>query len=124
MKKVLLYAPIVLSLVVLGAHFLRYGGWIGVFAALLLIGLLFLRSPWVARLVQVVLVIGTVEWLRTAYVLAQIRALHGQPFGRMVAILAVVAAVTLCAALVFQTRTLKQVYGLDRTTRKPDVTAD
>lgn len=124
MKNVLLYVPIVLSLVVIGAHFLRYGGWIGVFAMLALIGLLFLRSPWVARLVQVVLVFGTVEWLRTAYVLAQVRALHGQPFGRMVAILAIVAAVTLCSALVFQTRTLKQVYGLGRTSSKPEITED
>ena len=41
MKKVLLYIPIVLSLVVLGAHFLRYGSSIGVFAALLLIVIAF-----------------------------------------------------------------------------------
>jgi hypothetical protein len=111
MKKVLLYVPIVLSLVVLGAHFLRYGSSVGVFAALLLIGLLFVRQPWVARFVQVMLVLGALEWLRTLYELAHIRALHGQPYGRMIVILGFVAAVTLCAALLFQSPALKRIYG-------------
>lgn len=111
MKKVLLYIPIVLSLVVLAAHFLRYGSSIGVFAALLLIGLLFLRQPWVPRVMQVVLVLGTIEWLRTMYEIAHMRSLHGQPYGRMLVILGIVAAVTLCAALLFQSATLKKIYG-------------
>ena len=111
MKKVLLYIPVVLGILVLGAHFLRFGNWIGVFAAFLLIALLFLRRPWVARLMQVVLVLGTLEWLRTMYELAHIRSLHGQPYGRMLVILGVVAAVTLFAALLFESKTLRQVYG-------------
>jgi hypothetical protein len=111
MKKVLLYVPVVLSILVLGAHFLRYGNSIGVLVALLLIALLFLRRPWVARLMQVVLVLGTLEWLRTMYELGHIRALHGQPYGRMLVILGVVAVVTLLAALLFESKTLRQVYG-------------
>ena len=106
----LLYVPVVLSILLLGAHFLRYGNSIGVFAALALIALLFLRQPWVARVMQVVLVLGTLEWLRTMYDLAQIRALHGQPYGRMLVILGVVAAVTLCSALLFQSATLRKIY--------------
>ena len=111
MKKVLLYIPVVLSILVLGAHFLRYGNWAGVFVALLLIALLFLRRPWVARLMQVVLVLGTLEWLRTMYELGHIRALHGQPYGRMLVILGIVAAVTLCSALLFESKTLRRLYG-------------
>ena len=111
MKKVLLYVPVVLSILVLGAHFLRYGNSIGVLVALLLIALLFLRRPWVARMMQVVLVLGTIEWLRTMYELGHIRALHGQPYGRMLVILGVVAVVTLLAALLFESKTLRQVYG-------------
>jgi hypothetical protein len=112
MKRVLLYIPIVLSLVVLGAHFLRDGNSVGVFAALVVIGLLFIRRPWVARLIQFVLVLGTLEWLRTMYELAHVRALHGQPYGRMLVILGVVGAVTLCSALLFQTAELKKNYRL------------
>ena len=114
MKKVLLLTPVVISLLVLGAHFLRYGFSIGVIAALLLIALLFVRQPWVARVMQVVLVLGALEWLRTMYELGHVRALHGQPYGRMLAILGVVAAVTICSALVFQSKTLKKTYGLEK----------
>ena len=104
----------VLSLVVLGAHFLRDGTWVGVFACLLLIGMLFLRRPWVARVMQVALVLGALEWLRTMYELAHVRALHGQPYGRMLAILGVVAAVTMCSAFLFQSTTMKKVYRFEK----------
>jgi hypothetical protein len=40
MKKVLIYIPVVLSLVILGAHFMRWGNAIGVFGSLALIALL------------------------------------------------------------------------------------
>ena len=113
MKKVLLYIPVVLSILVLGAHFLRYGNSIGVFAALVLIAMLFLRRPWVARLMQIILVLGALEWLRTMYELGHIRALHGQPYGRMLVILGIVAAVTVCSALLFQSKTLKKIYRLE-----------
>jgi hypothetical protein len=113
LTRALLYIPVVLSFLALGAHFLRDGKSIGVFVALVLIMLLFVRRPWVARLVQVALVLGALEWLRTMYELAQIRALHGLPYGRMLVILGVVAAVTLCSALLFQAPALKDVYRLD-----------
>lgn len=114
MKKVLLYVPVVLSLLVLGAHFMRYGNYVGVAGALLLIGLLFVRQPWVARLVQVILLLGTLEWLRTIYELVQVRTGQSEPFGRMVVILGVVAAITLCSALLFQLPSMKRMYRLDR----------
>lgn len=112
MRKTLLFVPVVLSLLLLGAHFLRDGSRVGVLACLLLIGMLFVRRPWVVRLMQVALVLGTLEWLRTMYELAQIRALHGQPYGRMLMILGIVAAVALCSALLFHSTTLKSIYGL------------
>jgi hypothetical protein len=112
-KKILLYVPIVLSVVVLGAHLLRLSNSLPVAGAivLVLLGLLFVRQPWAARFVQTVLVLGTVEWLRTMLALAQVRAALGEPYLRLVLILGVVAAVTLCAALLFQTRALRDHYG-------------
>ena len=110
---VLLYVPIVLSLVVLGAHFLRYQSFVGVAVSLLLVGLLFIRRAWVGRLVQVALVLGAVEWLRTLYMLAQARAALGQPATRMIVILGVVAAVTFCSAFLFQSKPLKKIYWLN-----------
>ena len=109
----LFYVPIVLSLAVLGAHFLRYGSDIGVAASLILIGLLFVRKAWVARLVQIALVLGAIEWLRTLFLLAQMRAAMGQPATRMTIILGAVAVVTFCSAFLFQSTRLKKIYGLE-----------
>ena len=113
MKKVLPYIPVVLSLVILGAHFMRYGNSIGAIGSLLLIALLIVRRPWVARLTQVVLILGALEWVRTLYALVQVRASYGQPFGRMMVILGIIAAVTFLSALLFQSPALKKIYRLD-----------
>lgn len=114
MKKILIYIPIVLSVLVLGAHFMRYanGSLLPVAVAAVLLGLLFVRQPWVARLMQSVLVVGTVEWIITLVNLASRRADMGEPYLRLVLILGVVALVTFCAAMLFQTRTLKDTYKL------------
>lgn len=115
MKKVLVYIPVILSLIVLGAHFLRYGNSLVVFGLVGAFGLLFVRQPWVARVMQVVLVLGALEWAFTTYELVQMRAAMGQPYIRMVAILGTVAVVTLCSALLFQSQTLQKIYRVDNT---------
>lgn len=91
---------------------MRSGNDIGVAATVALIGFLFIRRAWVARLVQVALVLGAVEWFRTLYALAQWRAAQGEPLTRMIVILGSVAAVTFCSALLFQSKTLKKIYRL------------
>lgn len=109
----MVYVPVVLSLAILGAHFMRYGNSIGVIGALLLIALLIVRRPWVARLMQVVLVLGALEWIHTLYELVQVRAAYGQPFTRMIVILGIVVVINLCSALLFQSQALKKIYRLD-----------
>lgn len=110
--KALFFVPIVLSLVILGAHFLRYDNKVGVIAVLVLIGLLFLRKTWVARVVQVALLLGTLEWAHTLYLLVQVRAAQGLPYTRLVIILGTVMAITAVSALLFQLRSMKRIYGL------------
>lgn len=117
--KALLFIPIVLSLVVLGAHFLREGSEVGVVISIALIGLLVVRRSWAARIVQAALAVGAVEWVLTLYELAQFRAARGEPATRMVIILGIVVAVTLVSALLFQTRALRKIYRLD-SGRQPD----
>ena len=109
-KKILIYIPIVLSLVVLGAHFMRYGNSLGMLGAAVLIVLLFVRQWWAARLIQAALVIGAVEWTHTLYEMATLRAAFGEPATRLVLILGTVIAVTLASALLFQTKELKRIY--------------
>ena len=108
--KVPMYILVVLSLVVLGAHFLRYGNEPGVVASLATIALLFVRKRWAVRIVQVILVLGAVEWARTLYELVQVRLAHGMPATRMVIILGVVIVLTIASALLFETQAMKQVY--------------
>lgn len=112
MKKVLLYIPIVLSFVVLGAHFMRYGNSLEVIGVMVFMGLLFVRQAWVARLMQVALVLAAIMWVHTLYDLAQLRIGFGQPATRLVIILGCVAAVTLLSALLFQSKDLKKIYRL------------
>lgn len=110
MKTVLTYIPVVLSLIILGAHFMRYGNFIGVLGSVLLLALLTIRRAWVARLMQVVFILGALEWVRTLYELAQVRAALGQPATRMIVILGVVAAVTFFSALLFESPILRRIY--------------
>ncbi len=114
MMKFLLHVPVVLSLLVLGAHFMRYGNMVGLAIVLVLAGLLVLRKPWAARLVQLGLLAGVVEWATTLYLLAQMRAAMGESTTRLVLILGIVIVVTAGSALLFETPTMKQVYGRGR----------
>ena len=112
--KSLLYVPIVLSLIALGAHFMRDGNQLGVAGSLVLIALLVVRRVWVARVVQAALILGAIEWLLTLYELIEWRAIQGVPASRAIVILGCVAAVTACSSLLFQSKTLKRIYGFDR----------
>ena len=98
------FVPVVLSLLVLAAHFSRHGQPMLVFLPVALIALLAVPRLWAARLLQVVLLLGAAEWVRTLLALARVRAEYGLPATRMVIILAVVAALTAASALVFRTR--------------------
>jgi hypothetical protein len=91
-----------LALLLLGAHFFRAGLVPLTAACVAMIALLFVRSPWSARVLQVVLVLGALEWLRTAWTFASLRAAMGEPYGRLLLILGTVAAATLAAALLLR----------------------
>jgi hypothetical protein len=90
----------VLSLLLLAAHFYRGGLYPLVVATVAMAGLTFVARPWAGRVLAIVLLLGTAEWLRTAWALAHLRASLHQPYGRLVAILGAVAAVTLVSAFV------------------------
>jgi hypothetical protein len=94
----LLLAPAALSFVVLGAHYLRAGQLAFVVLALGLLALLFVRRRWAGRTVQVALLLGAAEWVRTTLALTGERASMGRPYGRMVVILGAVAAVCVLSA--------------------------
>lgn len=110
MRDSLLLLPAGLSLLVLGAHFLRRGQLAGVAGCLALIGLLFVPRRWAARLVQLALLAGTVIWVRTLAQLLPERRAAGESWVRLVAILGAVALVAVLGAALFETRRLRERY--------------
>lgn len=107
-----LLVPTVLSLLVMAAHFLRGGQLLLVALALGAVGLVFVRRAWAARLLQVALLLGALEWVRTLAVLVNERRADGRPFVRMAVILGVVALVAAASALSFAGRRLKERFAL------------
>jgi len=105
--------PVLISTVLLAAHFSRAGLQFLALAIALFPALLLLQRPWVARLTQVVLVLGSIEWIRTTLVLVVARREIGQPWTRLAVILGCVALFTLSSVLPFSFSTaLRNRYRL------------
>ena len=101
-----------LALLLLAAHFYRAGGLTLALLSLALLPLLAVPRPWAARTLQVALVVGALEWLRTLAALVAMRLAAGEPYVRLALILAAVAAVTLLAATMFRHRELRARFHL------------
>jgi len=106
-------AALVLSFGVLAAHFLFHGSMAMVAVSVFMPVLLFFPRRAVARVLQIALVLGAIEWVRTLVDLAQERMAAGAPYLRSMLILSVVAALTLACALVFRIPGMRKRYGLD-----------
>jgi hypothetical protein len=99
------------ALLLLAAHFFHARAGVVGAICILLITLLFVPRAWAGRVVQVVLAVGAIEWVLTAYTLAQVRMQHGDPYLRLVIILGSVALLTAVAAALFQHPTLRAWFG-------------
>jgi hypothetical protein len=89
-----------LASLLLAAHFYRSGIYPLAGAMIALAGLTFVSRPWAGRALGLTLLLGAVEWLRTAWVFASLRHSMGLPFARLLAILGAVALFTLVSAYV------------------------
>ena len=96
----------------LAAHFLRAGNIFLVAAAILLPFGLFIRKAFMVRIVQIALIFGAIEWMRTTFLLVTLRIQNNLPWARLVVILGLVVFFTLASTLVFLSKTLKRRYGL------------
>ncbi len=111
MTRFLLLLPAGLSLLVLGAHFLRRMALGPVLICLVLLRLLWVRKTWATRTLQVALVLGAVEWIHTTMTLVPERVAIGEPWQRMATILEAVAWFTFLSALLFELPPLKRRDG-------------
>ena len=102
--------PVILSFLLLGAHFYRAGLLPLTLLCVAVLFLLFLRKSRVPLLFQVLLVLGALEWLRTLFMFAQMRIAFGEPWTRLAIILGAVALFTALSGLVFKNRKLASYY--------------
>lgn len=110
---VILYlVPPVIAFLLLAAHFFRSENLIVALISVLAIFLVLVRRPWAARTIQVCLVLGSAEWLRSIISLILSRTQMGEPFLRLAIILGGVTLFTALSSLVFRTSRLRDQFGL------------
>jgi heme/copper-type cytochrome/quinol oxidase subunit 4 len=78
--------------------------------SLLIPFLLFWKSKLSARIIQIFLILGGIEWIRILIYYARIRVENGEDWLRLAIILGVVAILTTATALVFRTESMKERY--------------
>ena len=105
-----LLALVVLSFLVMAAHLLRGWGQAAAVAVLAPLLLLPVRRPWSPRILQVLLILFALEWVRTATAIAEVRVSVGLPWMRMALILGAVALVTAISAWSFEMPPLRRFY--------------
>jgi ABC-type dipeptide/oligopeptide/nickel transport system permease component len=101
-----------LAAILLAAHFYRAGQLVLAALSVGALALLAVPRPWAARVLQVALLAGALEWLRTLALFASARMAMGQPYLRLALILVAVAAFTAVSAVVFQQSALRRRYRL------------
>lgn len=94
----------------MGGHFLRYGLYPASILLVGLLGLLMIDRRWVARTMQVILLIAAVEWIGVMNDVVKERTMEGRSPVKSIFILGGTAAFTLFAAALYQTPRLKQRY--------------
>ena len=104
--------PVYICALLLGAHFYRSYDYALLGISLLLPFIMFIRKVWAARVMQLFLLLGAAEWIRTAMMMADLRKQEGMPSTRLVIILSSVALFTALSALIFQLKSLKKRYGM------------
>ena len=104
--------PVILSFALLAAHFSRAGLFPLVILSLGIPLLLLFRKPWAARIIQVTLLLGAIEWIRAMLGYIEIRKTIGDDWGRLAIILISVSLLTALSGLVFRGKLLKKRYHL------------
>jgi ABC-type multidrug transport system permease subunit len=114
LMNILRLLPVILAFGLLAAHFSRANMPPAVVVTLITPFLLLIRKPWIAKSIQVLLLIGAAEWIRSMLGYIQVRKEIGEDWGRLAIILVTVALLTACSALVFRGKSLKKRYHLEK----------
>ena len=105
------FVPAIFSLLVLAAHFSRQDLTIVGVVALGLIPLLFVRRKYALWIVQIALLIGSAEWVRSTLNYIEIRKQIDDDWTRLAIILFSVAAFTLISGLLLFLKNVRKNYS-------------
>ncbi len=105
--------PVVLSILLLCAHYYRAGLLSLVFVLMGSLLTLLVRQKWPVRIVQTLLFIGSIEWIRTLVILVSGRQGAGMPWVRMAFILGSLSLFTIGSIFLFRAKSLRKRYQLD-----------
>jgi len=106
---ILCLLPIIVSSLLIAAHFYRMGSTILLLIALLLPLLLLVRQKWALNSVRIYLFIAAAEWIRALFAFIDIYEKNGLSWTRLSVILTGVALFTFCSALLLFCRPLKNI---------------
>ena len=104
--------PVIFSFLLLSAHFSRGDLFVLSIIFLVIPLILFIKQAWVVRLTQIILIIGSLEWIRSMFIYINQRQAIGEPYIRLVIIIGIIALFTGLSALVFKNKSLKKLYKL------------
>jgi hypothetical protein len=110
MMNLLFLLPVFLSALLMAAHFLHAGSLVFFFISLAVPAVLAARRWWAARLVQVLLILAALEWVRTGVGLVHVHLMREEPWLPAALILGGSAAFTALSALVFETQRLRHLF--------------
>jgi len=99
-------------------HFYRSGNVPAILFCLFLLAAFLIRRPWAARILQLCLALGAVEWGRTTIILMQARIEAGAPFLRLAFILGCLTLLTASSLFVFRTMAVRRYFNM--ITEKPN----
>ncbi len=104
------FVPAIFSLLVLAAHFSRQNLTIVGIVALGMIPLLFVKKAYALWIVQIVLIAGSAEWVRSTLAFFEIRKHMEDDWTRLAIILFSVAAFTLISGLLLSLKSVRKNY--------------
>ncbi len=102
--------PVIFSFLILSAHFSRIDLLFLSILCLFLPLILFIKKSWIVKLVQILLILGSIEWVRSIFKYVIERQSIGEPYFRLVIILGVVAIFTGLSTLVFRNKKIEELY--------------
>jgi len=109
-KYIWLLVPAIFALLVLAAHFSRQDLTIVGIVALGMIPLLFVKKAYALWIVQIVLIAGSLEWVRSTLAYIKVRKMIEDDWTRLAIILFSVAAFTLISGLLLSLKSVRKNY--------------